>query len=65
MDGKYMVNEKYSFKLSNYARNILSFEKKEKAKYYVVIFPVYIGQDTFQLFQGDLLNLLYLLSMFY
>ena len=23
MDGKYMVNEKYSFKLSNYARDLL------------------------------------------
>ena len=22
MDGKYMVNEKYSFKLSNYARDL-------------------------------------------
>ena len=24
MDGKYMVNEKYSFKLSNYARDLIS-----------------------------------------
>ena len=24
MDGKYMVNEKYSFNLSNYARDLLS-----------------------------------------
>ena len=23
MDGKYMVNEKYSFKLSNYAKDLL------------------------------------------
>jgi hypothetical protein len=29
MDGKYMVNERYSFKLSNYARDLIySFTEK-------------------------------------
>jgi len=27
MDGKYMVNERYSFKLSNYARDLLYSDK--------------------------------------
>ena len=29
MDGKYMVNEKYSFKLSNYARDLIYMSLNE------------------------------------
>ena len=32
MDGKYMINEKYSFKLSNYARDLMN--KQTANEYY-------------------------------